>query len=337
MHVLITGVAGFIGYHLAMRLLAAGHQVVGVDNCNNYYDVNLKKDRLKRISSSKYIKNFQFFAIDISDTKNINELFAKNKFTHVVNLAAQAGVRYSIENPRAYLDSNVIGFGNILECCRNFPVEHLLFASSSSVYGINSSQKYSVSQNTDHPASIYAATKKSNELMAYSYSYLFKIPATGLRLFTVYGPWGRPDMALHLFTTAILHDQPLKVFNAGKMLRDFTYIDDVIETIIRILPLQPSLQQKVSHDELSSADSYVPYRLYNIGNSHPIELMEFIETIEKVLGKKAKKEMLPMQPGDVQATWADIEETVQATNFTPKTSLYDGIAEFVRWYQEYYC
>ncbi|MBT9748765.1 NAD-dependent epimerase [Desulfovibrio desulfuricans] len=336
MHVLVTGAAGFIGYHLSQRLLADGHSVVGVDNCNDYYDVQLKKDRLAQLAAMPEAQRFRFELLDMADGPAMAALFAREGFTHVVNLAAQAGVRYSLQNPESYLNANLLGFGHILEGCRQNKVGHLLFASSSSVYGMNTARPYSVHHNVDHPVSLYAATKKSNELMAHSYSHLFRIPCTGLRFFTVYGPWGRPDMALHLFTTAIVRGEPIKVFNEGRMRRDFTYIDDIIEGVVRLLPLAPQPDPDFAPENPNPASSSAPWRIYNIGNNNTVELNDFISTLEDALGMKARKELLPMQPGDVESTWANIDDLTAATGFAPSTPLSEGIARFVAWYKEYY-
>ena len=332
-NILVTGAAGFIGYHLCKNLLDQGEYVTGLDNLNNYYDVNLKENRLKQLVE---YPEFNFVKMNLHNQKEIKTLFEKGHFNKVVNLAAQAGVRYSLENPQAYIESNIIGFLNILEGCRHNGIEHLVFASSSSVYGANTKMPFSVHDNVDHPVSLYAASKKSNELMAHSYSHLFDMPCTGLRFFTVYGPWGRPDMALFLFTKAILENRPIDVFNHGRMKRDFTYIDDIVEGIVRVLHDIPTPNPKWSGDTPDSATSYKPYRLYNIGNNKPVELLRFIELIEDTLGKKAKKNMLPMQSGDVPATYADIEKLVQDTKFSPSTTLEDGIGHFVSWYRKYY-
>lgn len=336
MHVLVTGAAGFIGYHLSRRLLVEGHSVVGVDNCNDYYDVQLKKDRLTQLAAMPEAQHFRFEHLDMADGPAMAALFAREGFTHVVNLAAQAGVRYSLENPESYLNANLLGFGHILEGCRQNKVGHLLFASSSSVYGMNAARPYSVHHNVDHPVSLYAATKKSNELMAHAYSHLFRIPCTGLRFFTVYGPWGRPDMALHLFTTAIVHGKPIKVFNEGRMRRDFTYIDDIVEGVVRLLPLAPQADPAFDPEIPNPASSSAPWRIYNIGNNNTVELNDFISTLEDALGMKARKELLPMQPGDVESTWANIDDLTAATGFAPSTPLNEGIARFVAWYKEYY-
>lgn len=336
MHVLVTGAAGFIGYHLARRLLADGHSVVGVDTCNDYYDVRLKEDRLAQLAAMPEAGRFRFEKLDLADAAGMEALFAREGFSHVVNLAGQAGVRYSIENPESYLQANLLGFGHILEGCRRHGVEHLLYASSSSVYGLNAARPYSVRHNVDHPVSLYAATKKSNELMAHAYSHLYRIPCTGLRFFTVYGPWGRPDMALHLFTTAIVRGEPIKVFNNGRMRRDFTYVDDIVEGVVRLMPLAPQPDPAFDPANPDPASSSAPWRVYNIGNNTTVELNDFIATLEEALGMKARKEMLPMQPGDVEATWADIDALNAATGFAPSTPLAEGIARFVAWYREYY-
>jgi len=333
MHVLVTGAAGFIGFHLARRLLAAGHTVVGIDNLNDYYSVDLKKSRLQLLLT---LPGFTFQQIDLADENAIMTLFAENAFTHVVNLAAQAGVRYSLKNPRSYTSSNVQGFLNILEGCRQNPVEHLVFASSSSVYGLNTKTPFSVHDTTDHPVSLYAATKKSNEMMAHAYSHLFNIPSTGLRFFTVYGPWGRPDMALYIFTDAIINNNPIPVFNNGKMKRDFTYIDDIIEGVFRLLPCPPAPDLNWNAMTADTASSSAPYALYNIGNNNSLELGTFISTLEKHLGKKAIINYLPMQPGDVTETCADIDNLAAKVGFCPSTRLDDGIARFVQWYKEYH-
>lgn len=333
MKILVTGAAGFIGMHTCLRLLARGDEVVGLDNLSDYYDVQLKRDRLKQLQA---FGNFRFTRMDLADREAVASLFAKEQFQRVINLAAQPGVRYSLKNPHAYIQSNIVGFTNVLEGCRHNNVEHLVFASSSSVYGANTSMPFSVHQNVDHPVSLYAATKKANELMAHTYSHLYNLPATGLRFFTVYGPWGRPDMSPTLFTSAILEGRSIDVFNHGKMQRDFTYVDDIVEGVIRILdkPAVPDLSFDKANP--NPASSYAPYRLYNIGNHEPIELMAFIETIEQILGKKAEKNMLPMQDGDVLATYADTESLQQAVGFSPRTSLKEGVSKFVAWYRDYY-
>ncbi|WP_320173706.1 NAD-dependent epimerase [Maridesulfovibrio sp.] len=333
MKVLVTGAAGFIGFHLSKRLLAEGHEVVGLDILNDYYDVNVKKNRLKQIEDND---KFTFAYMDMADREAMEKLFAKEKFTHVVNLAAQAGVRYSLINPQAYIDSNVVGFMNILEGCRHNGVEHLVYASSSSVYGLNTNMPFSIHDNVDHPISMYAATKKSNELMAHSYSHLFNIPTTGLRFFTVYGPWGRPDMALFLFTKAIFEDKPINVFNHGKMLRDFTFIDDIVEGVVRVMK-----NTAVSNPDWSGAapdpgTSPAPFRIYNIGNNQPTELMRYIEVLEDCIGKKAEKNMMPLQAGDVPSTYANVDDLVRDVDFKPETTVEEGIAKFVEWYRGYY-
>ncbi len=335
--ILITGAAGFIGFHLAERLLDNGCHVTGVDNLNPYYDVRLKENRLAILASHE---NFEFHKIDLSDKKGLEKIFTNISFDVVVNLAAQAGVRYSLTNPNAYVDSNIVGFVNILECCRHSHargvIKHLVFASSSSVYGANTKMPFSVHDNVDHPVSLYAASKKSNELMAHAYSHLFQLPCTGLRFFTVYGPWGRPDMALFLFTKAILAGEPIKIFNHGKMKRDFTYIDDIVEGVVRVMGRLPKPNQEWSGDAPDPGSSYAPYKLYNIGNNNPVELMEFIAAIEKALGKKAKKEFLDLQPGDVPATYADIDDLIKDVGFKPATTIETGIKRFISWYEDYY-
>lgn len=331
--VFVTGAAGFIGFHLSRRLLKEGCHVTGIDNLNHYYDVGLKEARLEKLTP---FENFSFFKTDLSDREGLKKVFKNREFDVVVNLAAQAGVRYSIENPHAYIDSNIVGFVNLLECCRHTNVKHLVFASSSSVYGANTKMPFSVHHNVDHPVSLYAATKKANELMAHTYSHLYGLHCTGLRFFTVYGPWGRPDMALFLFTRAILEEKPIKVFNHGRMQRDFTYIDDIIEGVVRIMGRFPEPDPTWSGDDPDPGTSYSRYKIYNIGNNNPVELMEFISAIEKVLGRKAKKEFLDLQPGDVPATYADIDDLVKDVGFKPKTPIETGIKHFVSWYKEYY-
>jgi UDP-glucuronate 4-epimerase len=333
MKYLITGAAGFIGFHLSKRLLEQGNSVVGIDNLNEYYDVNLKKARLNELKGNP---EFTFYKLDLVDRKGIEKLFSENRFDSVVNLAAQAGVRYSLTNPHAYIDSNIVGFLNMLEGCRNNGIKHLVFASSSSVYGANTKMPFSVHHNVDHPLSLYAATKKSNELMAHTYSSLYKLPCTGLRFFTVYGPLGRPDMALFLFTRAILENRPIDVFNQGKMKRDFTYIDDIVEGVIRVTDKIPAPDTGWNSDNPDSATSYAPYRIYNIGNNNPIELMKFIEVLEDCLGKKAEKNLLPMQPGDVPESYADVDDLVNDVGFKPSTPIEKGIKKFVEWYLDYY-
>ena len=331
--ILVTGAAGFIGFHLVQRFLDAGHPVVGIDNLNDYYDVNLKKSRLARLENHR---RFRFIRMDIADREGIAALFKKEAFELVVHLAAQAGVRYSIINPYAYIDSNLVGFINILEGCRQQKVQHLVFASSSSVYGANTLMPFSAHHNVDHPLSLYAATKKANELMAHTYASLYDLPCTGLRFFTVYGPWGRPDMALFLFTKAILEDQPIDVYNQGNMKRDFTYIDDIIEGVYRVAAKIPVSNPKWQGDHPDPATSFAPYKIYNIGNNHPVELLYFIETLEKNLHTKAKKIFLPMQPGDVPATCADVDDLMADVGFKPATSIEEGIKKFVSWYKDYY-
>src|SRR5690625_2910235 len=328
MTIIITGSAGFIGYHLSQRLLEEGYKVIGIDNINNYYDVQLKKDRLAQIES----KNFTFIKMGLEDLQAINKVFKKYQPNIVINLAAQAGVRYSLENPHAYISSNIVGFTNILEACRHHKVEHLIYASSSSVYGANTSKPFSTSDNIDHPLSLYAATKKSNELMAHTYSHLYGIPTTGLRFFTVYGPWGRPDMALFLFTDAIVNNRSIDVFNHGDMMRDFTYIDDIVESITR-LTRRPALSNpKWSGADPDPGSSNAPYKVYNIGNNSPVRLMEFIEAIENKLGKTAKKNFLPLQAGDVPETYANVEDLFRDIDFKPETTIQEGVNKFIDWY-----
>ena len=337
--ILVTGAAGFIGFYISKVLLEKGHEVVGLDNINDYYDVNLKFARLKelginngdaiifnKLCKSENYNKFSFIKMNLEDRTELPKLFESQKFDIVCNLAAQAGVRYSLENPEAYIDSNVVGFLNILECCRNFKIKHLVYASSSSVYGLNKKIPFSTEDNVDHPISLYAATKKSNELMAYTYSHLFKIPTTGLRFFTVYGPWGRPDMAMFLFTDAIINNKPIKVFNYGNMERDFTYIDDIVEGVIRIIEKQPDVRFK--NNQL--------YKLYNIGNNNSVKLLDFIKEIELNLGKESKKEMLPMQPGDVERTWANVDALIKDYNYSPNTPIKEGVKAFINWFKVYY-
>ncbi len=331
--ILVTGAAGFIGFHLCKRLIVRGDEVIGIDNINDYYDVKLKFDRLKQMECGK---NFQFVKIDIADREGVARLFSERKIDIVVNLAAQTGVRYSLKNPYAYIDSNISGFLNILEGCRHTKIKHLVFASSSSVYGANTRMPYSVHHNVDHPVSLYAATKKANELMAHTYASLYHIPCTGLRFFTVYGPWGRPDMAYFLFTKSIIEGNSLDVFNYGKMKRDFTYIDDIIEGIVRVMDKIPEPNLNWSGNNPDSATSYAPYKLYNIGNNNPVELMRFIEVLEGFLGKKSKKNLLPLQPGDVPATFADVDDLIKDVGFKPSTTIEEGIGKFVAWYKDYY-
>lgn len=332
-NVLVTGAAGFIGYHLSKRLLDQGIHVTGVDNLNPYYDVNLKKDRLRRLEISE---NFAWVNTDLENKSRLEDIFKERSIDVVVNLAAQAGVRYSLTNPHAYVDSNIVGFVNILECCRHHGVKHLVFASSSSVYGANTNMPFSVHHNVDHPVSLYAATKKANELMAHTYSHLYALPCTGLRFFTVYGPWGRPDMALFLFTRAIFEGKPIQVFNHGRMKRDFTYIDDIVEGVFRVMGHLPAPNPEWRGDTPDPGTSYAPYKIYNIGNNQPVELTRFIETIERVIGKKAEKEYLDLQAGDVPATYADVDDLIADVGFKPATSIQTGIARFVAWYKDYY-
>jgi len=333
MSILVTGAAGFIGFHYSKRLLDAGYRVVGLDNLNPYYDVRLKHDRLAIL---KDYDQFEFAGLDLADQDGMAPLFAGHDFSRVVNLAAQAGVRYSLENPRSYVDSNLVGFLNILEGCRHHKIEHLIYASSSSVYGLNTLMPFSVHHNVDHPVSLYAASKKANELMAHTYSHLYGLPTTGLRFFTVYGPWGRPDMALFLFTRAILEGEPIKVFNYGKMQRDFTYIDDIVEGMFRLLDHLPEPNPHWRGDNPDPGTSPAPYRIYNIGNNNPVKLMDFIAAVETALGREAEKEMLPIQPGDVPSTYADVDALEQAVGFRPSTPLKTGVERFIAWYREYY-
>jgi UDP-glucuronate 4-epimerase len=332
-HVLVTGAAGFIGFHLSRKLCSLGITVIGIDNLNDYYEVSLKRARLELLKSNP---NFLFHQIDLHDKKAVDDLFSTHQIDYVVNLAAQAGVRYSIVNPYAYLESNITGFLNILEACRHHPVKHLVYASSSSVYGANRKMPFSVHDNVDHPLALYAVTKKSNELMAHSYSHLYNIPTTGLRFFTVYGPWGRPDMALFLFTKAILEGKPIDVFNHGKMKRDFTYVDDIAEGIVRLLPVIRKGNPSWDSMHPDPATSFAPYKIYNIGNNQPVELSHFIEVLESKLGRKAVKNFLPMQDGDVPETYADIEDLTKDVGFRPSTSIDTGIGQFVEWYLSYY-
>ncbi|WP_209399726.1 NAD-dependent epimerase [Pseudozobellia sp. WGM2] len=336
MKILVTGAAGFIGYHLCEKLVKEGHEVVGLDNINDYYDVNLKFSRLEQLGisrenaeifketfhSSIHKQKFSFVRMNLEDRDALPQLFKKEKISKVCNLAAQAGVRYSIENPETYIDSNIVGYLNLLECCRHNKVEHLVYASSSSVYGLNEKIPFSTHDSVDHPISLYAASKKSNELMAHTYSHLFNITTTGLRFFTVYGPWGRPDMALFLFTDAIANGKPIKVFNHGKMERDFTYIDDIVEGVYRIITSSPDKRDK--------------YKVYNIGNNNSVKLMDFIEAIENSMGKRAEKNMMPMQPGDVERTWADVTDLIKDYNYRPNTQVNKGVQKFVDWYNSYY-
>lgn len=340
MKILVTGAAGFIGFFVCKELLKKGHLVVGLDNINDYYDINLKYARLNELGidikkaekfnlfteSTKYPEAFKFIRMNLEDRVTLPELFMKEKIDVVCNLAAQAGVRYSLENPQAYIDSNVVGFLNILECCRNHNIKHLVYASSSSVYGLNKKIPFETSDNVDYPISLYAATKKSNELMAHTYSHLYGFPTTGLRFFTVYGPWGRPDMAMFLFTDSIIKGKPIKVFNNGEMERDFTYIDDIVEGVVRILEKDASSKKTIQQS----------YKIYNIGNNQSVKLMDFIKTIEKCLNITAKKEMFPMQPGDVSATWANVDDLIHDYDYRPNTSIKNGVQKFTEWYKNYY-
>ncbi|WP_298824721.1 NAD-dependent epimerase [uncultured Planococcus sp.] len=332
MKILITGAAGFIGSTLSKKLLNLNHKIIGIDNLNDYYSVSLKESRLELLSNN----NFTFFKTDLENNKEIDEIFKEEKPDAVVNLAAQAGVRYSIENPRAYIDSNIVGFMNILEASRHNEVKHLIYASSSSVYGANTSLPFSTHDNIDHPLSLYAATKKANELMAHTYSSLYNIPTTGLRFFTVYGPWGRPDMALFMFTKNILEGKPINVFNNGEMMRDFTYVDDIVEAITRLVekPAQPNPEWTGENPDPGT--SYAPYKIYNIGNNSPVRLMDFIEAIEEKTGKKAIKNFMPLQAGDVPATYANVEDLYRDIDFQPETNIKDGVGKFVDWYVSYY-
>ncbi|MDN3689158.1 NAD-dependent epimerase [Cyclobacterium jeungdonense] len=348
MKILITGTAGFIGMHLAEALLERGDEVVGLDSINDYYEIQLKYDRLSetgidpaaiqygKLQSSNKYPGYQFIQLQLEDKEGIMKLFDEQKFDKVVNLAAQAGVRYSLTNPDAYIQANIVGFLNILEACRHHEIKHLAYASSSSVYGTNTQMPFATSQNVDHPVSLYAASKKSNELMAHTYSHLFGLPTTGLRFFTVYGPWGRPDMALFLFTKAILEDKPIQVFNYGEMMRDFTYVDDIVQGVIRVVDQPPVADPHWDPDTGDASKSKAPYTIYNIGNSSPVKLMDFIHAIEDALGKEAKKEMLPIQPGDVPATYADTTPLEKELGYKPATSVPFGIQQFIKWYRSYY-
>lgn len=332
MKIIITGAAGFIGFNLTKRLLLGGYQVIGIDNLNDYYEVSLKENRLKEIKDD----NFSFHKIDLGNRKAINDVFETEEPDVVINLAAQAGVRYSLENPHAYIDSNIVGFMNILEACRHNEVGQLIYASSSSVYGANTSLPFSTSDNIDHPLSLYAATKKANELMAHTYSSLYGIPTTGLRFFTVYGPWGRPDMALFKFTKNIIEGKPIDVYNNGDMMRDFTYVDDIVEAISRLVEKKAKPNPEWTGKNPDPSSSYAPYKVYNIGNNSPVSLMEFIEAIEEKVGKKAIKNYMPLQAGDVPATYANVEDLYRDIDFRPQTSIKDGVGKFVNWYLDYY-
>ena len=333
MPILVTGTAGFIGFHFAKKLLDDGYEIIGADNCNDYYQVSLKESRLSILQD---YSSYSMYRIDLSDYEAVEKIFQENDIKTVVHLAAQAGVRYSLKNPGAYIHSNINGFMNILEVCRHHEIDHLIYASSSSVYGANVKMPFSVQDNVDHPVSLYAATKKSNELMAHTYSHLYGIPTTGLRFFTVYGPWGRPDMAYFKFTKNILEGNPIKVFNHGRMKRDFTYIDDIVDGMVRLLDRPPQPNHNWNRALPDPGSSYAPYKIYNIGNNQPVDLMRFIHTLEELLGKKAQMEFLPMQPGDVESTYADIEDLRQAVGFNPSTSIEEGLKHFVQWYQEFY-
>jgi len=347
-NILVTGTAGFIGFHLTKRLSDEGYKVIGLDNINDYYSTDLKYDRLNQLgflkesltddelieSTSK--ENLFFIKTDLENKSTIDSLFENEDLDYVINLAAQAGVRYSLKDPYRYIDSNITGFLNLLEAARHHSLDHFIYASSSSVYGANTNMPFSTSDNVDHPMSLYAATKKSNELMAHTYSNLYDIPTTGLRFFTVYGPWGRPDMALFLFTKAMLNDEPIKVFNHGDMERDFTYIDDIVEGIVRLIPKAPNPNDEWNGDDPDPATSFAPYRIFNIGNSSPIKLMDFIGEIEKQLGKEAEKNMMPMQPGDVPKTWADVEDLFEYIDFKPQVGIDEGVKNFIDWYKDYY-
>ena len=331
--ILVTGAAGFIGFHLCRRLMERGDVIIGIDNLNDYYDVNLKLNRVKQIEGKR---NFTFIKLDITDREGVHKLFAKEKVDIVVNMAAQAGVRYSLINPYTYIDSNINGFINILEGCRHHEVKHLVYASSSSVYGANTKMPFSVHHNVDHPISLYAATKKANELMAHTYASLFRIPCTGLRFFTVYGPWGRPDMALFIFTKSIVEGKPIEVFNHGKMKRDLTFIDDIVEGVVRVIDKIPEPNPKWDGGSPDPATSFAPYKLYNIGNNNPVGLLKFIEVLEDCLGKKAEKRLLPLPAGDVPATYADVDDLIRDVGFKPVTPIEVGIKKFVEWYKKYY-
>ncbi len=333
MRILVTGAAGFIGFHLAERLLARGDEVIGLDNLNNYYDVSLKEDRLARLTP---MPRFSFRRVDLADRDGVAQVFADAVPERVVNLAAQAGVRYSLTNPHAYVHSNLVGFLHVLEGCRQHQIKHLVYASSSSVYGANTRMPFSVADNVDHPLSLYAATKKANELLAHSYSHLYRLPATGLRFFTVYGPWGRPDMALFIFTRAILAGEPIPVFNHGRMQRDFTYIDDVIEGVVRVLDHPAQARADWTGEVPDPSSSSAPHRVYHIGNHRPVELLHLIEVIERSLGRPAIKNLLPMSPGDVPATYADIDDLARDFGFAPHTPIEEGVGRFVDWYRDYY-
>lgn len=348
MKILITGTAGFIGFHTAKRMLERGDEIVGLDSVNDYYDVGVKLGRLKStginsgevvynelIQSTTY-PNYQFIKLNLEDKSNLEKLFSEHKFDRVIHLAAQAGVRYSLTNPDAYIDANIVGFLNILECCRHHQIQHLTYASSSSVYGLNENQPFSTQDNVDHPISLYAASKKANELMAHTYSHLYKIPTTGLRFFTVYGPWGRPDMALFLFTKAIFENRPIDVFNYGEMQRDFTFVDDIVEGVIRVNDHPPTPNPEWNSGAKDPSTSSAPYKVYNIGNNNPVKLMDFITALENKIGIKAEKNMLPIQPGDVPSTYADLTDLMSDLDYKPQTSIQEGIDQFVDWYREFF-
>ena len=348
MNILVTGTAGFIGFHTVKRLLSLGHNVTGLDHINDYYDVNLKHDRLRETGidpdaisygkpvQSKSNPDYQFIKLHLQDKEQLLGLFERERFDVVINLAAQAGVRHSLSHPQEYIDYNITGFLNILECCRAHPVSHLVYASSSSVYGMNTTMPFSVRHNVDHPVSLYAATKKSNELMAHTYAHLFGVPSTGLRFFTVYGPWGRPDMALFLFTKAMLEGRPIDIYNHGKMARDFTYIDDIVESISRLVPKPPEGNDAWSGDRPDPATSTAPYQLFNIGHNSPVALMDFIQEIENALGIEAEKNFMEMQPGDVPKTWADVSDLYDYIDYSPKVGIHEGVSRFISWYRSYY-
>ncbi len=348
MRILVTGTAGFIGFHVANKLLNDGHVIIGFDSVNDYYDVNLKYGRLNAAGinlkeGKSYAKlestihpPYCFYKGNLENKEELEDVFKKESIEIVIHLAAQAGVRYSLQNPQAYISSNINGFANILECCRHYNIKHLVYASSSSVYGLNDSIPFKTSDNTDHPVSLYAASKKSNELMAHVYSHLFKIPTTGLRFFTVYGPWGRPDMALFIFTDSIIKEKPVQIFNSGKMLRDFTYVDDIVDGIIKAMNKMPEQNNEWKESTSDASSSSAPYKIYNIGNNKPVNLLDFVEAIEAELGIKAIKEFLPMQPGDVVTTYADITDIKNDLGYSPETSIKDGIKNFINWYKQYY-
>ena len=333
MKILVTGSAGFIGASLSLKLLSRGDQVVGLDNHNDYYDPQIKEARLERL---KKYSNYKHYKVDLSDQKNLEKVFSDNKPVKVINLAAQAGVRYSIENPSAYINSNIVGFGYILENCRNYKVEHLVYASTSSIYGANTKMPFSENDSANHPLSVYAASKKSNELMAHAYSHLFNLPTTGLRFFTVYGPWGRPDMALFKFTKSILEDKPIDVFNNGQHTRDFTYVDDIVEGIIKTIDIPATSNNEWQGSLPDPASSKAPWSIYNIGNNNPVKLMDYIDALEKTLGKKAKLNFLPLQLGDVKDTYASVDNLKEKFNYKPTTTVFDGVSKFVKWYIDYY-